>query len=123
MKIKVNKDIEKYDGGVFYGLSLRQCIYALIALLIGTGIVVGLSMKEVSLTVAVYIAMPVVFPIAYNGFYQKNGMTFFQVQKRKMKLLFGKRELLYQSTEDPDLYTEIFLKKKTTDKKKGRCRQ
>lgn len=121
MKIKVNKDIEKYDGGVFYGLSLRQCVYALIALLIGTGIVVGLSMKGISLTVAVYIAMPIVFPIAYNGFYQKNGMTFFQVQKRKMRLLFGRRELLYQSTENPSLCKENLLKKKTTDKKKGRC--
>lgn len=119
MKIKVNKDIEKYDGGVVGGLSFREFIHVLITVIVGTGIIVGLSLKGISLTVAVYITTPIVFPIAYNGFYQKNGMTFLEVQRRKLRLLFGKRELLYESTESEQVRKK-YLEKQEKKKKERR---
>ena len=45
------------------------------------------------------MAIPVVAPIALGGFYSFNGMSFYEVMGRKMRMLFANHPLTYVSTE------------------------
>ena len=66
MNISINKDIERYKESIVMGLTAKQLICSVIALALGAGIVLS-TYKYVGLTVSVYIAIPVVAPIALNG--------------------------------------------------------
>lgn len=46
-----------------------------------------------------YVAIPVVAPIALGGFYSFNGMSFYEVMGKKIRMLFGNHPLTYVSTE------------------------
>ena len=98
MIIEINKDIDKYKETVILGLTVRQLIFSLIALISGAGIVL-LIYPYVGLTVSAYIAIPVVAPIALNGFYSYNGMTFTELMKKKLYFAFMNRPLIFSSTE------------------------
>ena len=62
MHIEVNRDLDKFKESVILGLSARQLIYSIIALALGSGIVL-LVYPYVGLTIAAYIAVPAVAPI------------------------------------------------------------
>ena len=79
MNIEVNRDLDRFKESVILGLSLKQLIYSAIALAAGAGIVL-LVYPYVGLTMAAYIAVPVVAPIALTGFYSFHGMTFVETQ-------------------------------------------
>ena len=102
MNIAINKDIEKYQESVVMGLTAKQLIFSIISVVIGAGIVL-LAYRYVGLTVSVYIAIPVIAPIAMNGFYSYQGMSFTQMFVRKIKCLFANRTLLYISEESEKL--------------------
>ena len=108
MNISINKDIEKYQESVIMGLTAKQLICSIIALALGTGIVLS-TFKYVGLTVSVYIAIPIVAPIALNGFYEYQGMSFTEMMKRKIRCLFKNPQLIYISEEGESLINEIHL--------------
>lgn len=108
MNISINKDIEKYQESVIMGLTAKQLICSIIALALGTGIVLS-TFKYVGLTVSVYIAIPIVAPIALNGFYEYQGMSFTEMMKRKIRCLFKNSQLIYISEEGESLINEIHL--------------
>lgn len=129
MNISINKDIEKYQESVMMGLTAKQLICSVIALAAGAGIVLS-SYKYVGLTASVYIAIPVVAPIALNGFYEYQGMSFTEMMKRKLKCLFMNPQLTYISEEGEGVIKEMQLedmrrqkleekKNKKTNKRKG----
>ena len=101
MHIEVNRDLDKFKESVVLGLSARQLIFSIIALVLGAGIVL-LVYPYVGLTIATYIAVPVVAPIALTGFYSYHGMTFVEMMKRKIHLSGKQPALKYESTEDED---------------------
>ena len=43
MEVKVNREIRDYTEGVFFGLSLRQCAFAVLACAAAVGLYFGLS--------------------------------------------------------------------------------
>ena len=98
MIIEINKDIDRYQESVVMGLTLKQLIYAALSLIAGAGIVLLLQ-KQIGLTLAAYVAVPVVAPLALQGFYQYNGMSFMEVMKRKLYFAFLNRPLVYVSEE------------------------
>lgn len=108
MNISINKDIEKYQESVIMGLTAKQLICSIIALALGTGIVLS-TFKYVGLTVSVYIAIPIVAPIALNGFYEYQGMSFTEMMKRKIRCLFKNPQLIYISEEGESLINEMHL--------------
>ncbi len=105
MVIEINKDIDKYQESVAMGLTAKQLIFSVAAVLAG-GTIVLLTYKYVGLTGSAYIAIPIVAPIALGGFYTFQGMSFFETMKRRLHFLFGNREITYVSTEG-----EIAIKK------------
>ena len=115
MNIAINKDIEKYQESVVLGLTAKQLIFSAISVVLGAGIVL-LTYRYVGLTASVYIAIPVIAPIAMNGFYSYQGMCFTQMFVRKMKCLFANRTLLYESEESQKLIELNRLEKEKQDK-------
>ena len=116
MIIEINKDIDKYKETVILGLTVRQLIFSLIALISGAGIVL-LIYPYVGLTVSAYIAIPVVAPIDLNGFYSYNGMTFTELMKKKLYYAFMNRPLIYSSTEGEDELATIRQEEQLINKK------
>lgn len=98
MIIEMNKDIDRYQESVAMGLTVKQLIYAVFSLIIGAGIVLLLQ-KKIGLTLAAYVAVPVVAPLALQGFYQYNGMSFMEVMRRKLYFAFLNQPLVYVSEE------------------------
>jgi len=96
MIIEINKDIDRYQESVALGLTVKQLIYAALSLIAGAGIVLLLQ-KQIGLTLAAYVAVPVVAPLSLQGFYQYNGMSFMEVMKRKLFFAFLNRPLVYVS--------------------------
>ena len=98
MIIEINKDIDRYQESVALGLTVKQLIYAALSMIAGAGIVLLLQ-KQIGLTLAAYVAVPVVAPLALQGFYQYNGMSFMEVMKRKLYFTFLNHPLVYVSEE------------------------
>lgn len=42
MEVKINKDIREYNEAVFFGMSMRQCVGAGMAVLAAVGVYFGL---------------------------------------------------------------------------------
>lgn len=82
MNISINKDIEKYQESVVMGLTARQLIFSIASVACG-GAIVLLTYRYVGLTGSAYIAIPVVAPLALNGFYSYQGEYFTQMFKEK----------------------------------------
>jgi hypothetical protein len=98
MVIEINKDIDRYQESVVLGLNAKQLVFSAVSVLAGGGIVL-LLYPHVGLTISAYIAIPVVAPIALGGFYSYNGMSFYEMMRKKLHFAFGNRALLYVSTE------------------------
>ena len=123
MNISINKDIEKYQESVAMGLTARQLIFSIASIACG-GAIVLLTYKHVGLTGSAYIAIPVVAPLALNGFYSYQGMSFTQMLRRKMWFAFKNRPLTYISEESEKnikrMRMEEERQRKKEDKKKNR---
>ncbi len=122
MVIEINKDIDKYQESLVMGLSSRQAIYAVTSVILGGGLVY-LSYPYLGLTGSAYVAIPVVAPIALNGFYSYNGMTFIQVTKKKIYHFLHVKPLLFKSDEGDTAirrYKAELLLEEKKNKKKGK---
>ena len=74
---------------MFFGLSLRQLIFAILAVLVAVGVYFGLRNIVGSGDVG-WICILAAFPFAMGGFFTYNGMTF-----EKFLLALIRSELLY----------------------------
>ena len=118
MVIEINKDIERYKESVVMGLTAKQLVYSVASVIAGGGIVL-LLYPYIGMTPSVYVAIPVVAPIALGGFYTYNGMSFYEVMGRKLRLLLANRPLTYVSTESEREIQEYRAKEQTERKKGG----
>ena len=116
MVIEINKDIERYKESVLFGFTAKQLLISLAAIISGAGIVL-LLYPYIGLTFSVYVAAPVVAPVALGGFYSLNGMSFYEVMRQRMRMLFFNRPLTYVSTEKEAVLHEF---KKKEDNRAGK---
>jgi hypothetical protein len=98
MVIEINKDIDRYQESVVFGLSKKQLVFSIVSLISGSALVLVLY-RYIGIAGSAYVAIPIVAPIALSGFYSYNGMSFYDVMQRKMHLLFANKALTYVSTE------------------------
>lgn len=104
MEVRINKEVRNYQEGLFFGLSLRQCVFALLAVGVAVGVYFGL--RPVLGTGEIgWVCVLSAFPFALGGFFQYNGMTLerFLLAFLRAELLCPKR-LVFKSD---DLYTKI----------------
>lgn len=115
MNIEMNKNIEEYKEGIVLGLSAREFIHAVAAVLSVTVVVLLLN-KKLGLIVSAYLAMPVAIPIALNGFSDKNGLSYLEIQRRRLRNKYGKKVLLYSSTNNQRLLKSIKIEEEKNSK-------
>ena len=89
IEVRINKEVRDYQESVFFGLSLRQLIFALLAVLVAVGVYFGLR-NIVGRGDIGWMCILAAFPFALGGFFTYNGMTF-----EKFLLAFIRSELLY----------------------------
>lgn len=120
MVIEISRDIDRYKESVAMGLTAKQLVFSAASVATGGGLVFGLQ-HLVGMTLAVYLAIPVVVPIALGGFYSYNGMGFYEYMGRKLHLVAANRPLLYVSTEGEAALKEMqevqMAEEKTADRK------
>ena len=119
MVIEINKDIERYKESVVMGLTAKQLVYSVASVIAGGGIVL-LLYPYIGMTPSVYVAIPVVAPIALGGFYTYNGMSFYEVMGRKFRMLFANRPLTYVSTESEHEIRQYRIMEQAEMKKGGK---
>lgn len=104
LNIQINKDIDRFKKEFWKGLSFKECISAAGALVVMAGIaVLAYTYGGLGTEYAVYLGIPFAAPVALNGFYQKNNMSFGEVIKRYLASIFSK-PLTYISKEYYDYY-------------------
>ena len=74
MEIKINREIRDYTESMFFGLSLRQFIFSVLAVVIAVGIYFGLRGHLGTETVS-WMCILGAAPFAALGFIKYHGMT------------------------------------------------
>ena len=116
MEVKMNKEIRDYQESMFWGLSFRQCLFSVLAILAALGIYF-VTRKYAGEQVTGWLCILGAAPFAACGFFRYHGMT---------KRLVFKSENLYFSCMEESLRlgekmmgngAELLEKKRTKQKK------
>ena len=73
IEVKINKEIQRYQESILFGLSLRQMVFALLAISVAVGAYFGLKPLIGAAEVG-WVCMLAAFPFAMCGFFTYNGM-------------------------------------------------
>ena len=95
MEVRINKEVRNYQESLFFGLSLRQLLFALLAVAVAVGVYFGLRPVLGNGEIVCVLAA---FPFALGGFFQYNGMTLerFLLAYIRSEFLFPRR-LVFKS--------------------------
>ena len=74
MEVRINREIRDYTESMFFGLSLRQFFFSVLAVGIAVGIYLGLNPILGTETTS-WLCILAAFPFAVIGFLKYNGMT------------------------------------------------
>ena len=95
MEVRINKEVRNYQESLFFGLSLRQFLFALLAVAVAVSVYFGNG--EIG-----WVCVLAAFPFALSGFFQYNGMNleqfllaFFRSEFLTPKRLVFKSENMY----------------------------
>lgn len=102
--MRINKEVRDYQESLFLGLSLRQFLFALLAVIVAVGVYFGLRNVVGSGEIG-WICVLAAFPFAPGGFFSYNGMTL-----ERFILAFIRSELLYPKRlvfKSDNLYAKI----------------
>lgn len=119
MEIKINKDIQEYKESIAFGLDMRQFFCSILAIVAGGG--VYLLLNKVNGFLATIVAMVVVVPFGFLGFFKYNHLNaetlIFTVLKSRFlysqKRVFCTVEMQQQIEKE-----QLQKKKKNVPKKK-----
>ena len=126
MEVKINKEIRNYTESMFFGLSLRQFIFSVLACGVAMGLYFLLRPQFGTETLS-WVCILGAFPFAAMGFIKYNGMTAEQFVWAwlKSEFLMPKKLMflpdnLYYETVKPTI--EAYEKGLTTVRKKQKGR-
>ena len=74
MEVRINKEVRNYQESLFFGLSLRQFLFALLAVAVAVGVYFGLRPVLGNGEIG-WVCILAAFPFALGGFFQYNGMS------------------------------------------------
>ncbi len=75
MEVKINREIRDYTESVFFGLSLRQCLFAALACIAAVGLYFLLAPMNLALEVLSWVCIVGAAPFAALGFITYHSMT------------------------------------------------
>ena len=73
MEVKINKEIRDYQEGLFFGLTMRQCVFSVLAIAAAVG--TYFLLKQVTHRDMGWLCILAALPFALCGFFRYNGMT------------------------------------------------
>ena len=73
MEVKINREIREYTESMYFGLSLRQFIFSVLACVVAIA-AYFISRPLLGLEIASWLCVIVAFPFAVIGFVKYNGM-------------------------------------------------
>lgn len=74
MEVKINREIRNYSESIFFGLSLRQCIFSVLAIAVAVGLFFGLKSHLGTETLS-WVCILGAAPFAALGFITYHGMS------------------------------------------------
>lgn len=104
MEVRINKEVRNYQESLFFGLSLRQFLFALLAVAVAVGTYFGLlpilGNGEIG-----WVCVLAAFPFALGGFFQYNGMNLEQFLWAFLRSeFFTPKRLVFKSE---NIYTKL----------------
>ena len=69
MEVRINKEVRNYQESLFFGLSLRQLLFALLAVAVAVGVYFGLRPVLGNGEIG-WVCVLAAFPFALGGFFQ-----------------------------------------------------
>jgi hypothetical protein len=108
MEVKLLKDIRNYSENIFFGLSLRQFVFA--ALAVGSSVAAYFLLKNVLSGEAVgWICILAALPFAFLGFFKDQGLSAEQFLAAAIRYFFAPAKL---PRVNRNLYYDIIMKGK-----------
>ena len=105
MEIKINREIRDYNEALFLGLSLRQLVFSVLAILVAVGIYFLLR-NTFTLETLSWLCILCAAPFAALGFVKYNGMTAEQFIIAAIKYMATPKVLVYKSHTYFDQFNE-----------------
>ena len=89
MEVKINKEIREYTESIFFGLSVRQCFFSVIACVV--------VIDKLGIELTSWLCMLGAAPFAMLGFVKYQGMNAEQVVITAIRsFLLKQRQLIFQ---------------------------
>ena len=105
MEVKINREIRNYTESMFFGLSLRQFVFSLLA--VGVAVLLYFVLKPYMGTETVsWMCILGAAPFAAMGFVNYNGMTAEKLLIAVIKYLITPKVLVYQPENEFESMTE-----------------
>lgn len=119
MEIKINKEIRNYTESMFFGLSLRQCVFSVLACGVAVGIFFGLR-DSLGVEMVSWICVFGAVPFAAMGFVTYHGMTaeLFMWAWIKSKFLLPKHLTFHATNMYYEAVLPLLIKKEKEDSKR-----
>ena len=105
MEVKINKDIREFSESIFFGLSLRQFIFSILACLVAV-VLYFLLKPFFGIETLSWVCILGAAPFAALGFIKYNGMT-----AEEFVIAFIKSEILmprHLTFNSQNIYADIF---------------
>ena len=104
MEIKINKDIREFTENIFFGLSLRQFIFSILACIVA--VILYFAFKPFfGLETLSWMCILGAAPFAVLGFVKYNGMTAEEFLITLFQYLITPKHLCFEAT---NLYYEVY---------------
>lgn len=105
MEVKINKDIREFSESIFFGLSLRQFIFSILACIVA--VILYFALKPyLGIETLSWVCILGAAPFAILGFVKYNGMT-----AEKLLIAFIKSEFLIPKKltfKAKNIYAELY---------------
>ena len=130
MEIKINKEIRNYKESMFFGLSLRQFIFSMLACVVAV-ILFFVLRPYLGIETLSWVCILGAAPFAVLGFITYNGMTAEQFVIAWLKseilmpkqLVFRANNIYYEMFKDMEKEKDIKSKKRTKTRKNKKERK
>ena len=106
MEVKINREVREYTESLFFGLNLRQCVCAVLAVAAGIGLYFVLRPRLGAEAIS-WACVLVASPFAVLGFFRYNGMTAERFLVAWMRSVWiGRKPLVFRPVNRWYLLTE-----------------
>ena len=115
MEVRINKEVKDYQESIFFGLSLRQFVFSILA--VGVAVAVYFLLKDIVGTSEVgWMCILAALPFALCGFFKYNGMpaekflaAFLRSEYLTPKKLMFKADNLYAKAMSDSSVKEVLI--------------